>query len=526
MKLLNKIAKLMIAFLMTLSMGVTAFAEGETTSGYTISVASGDTHTYSVYQVLTGDLTSTTTDGNTVTKLSNVVAGSNFKTVDNKSAETVAEELASTQLTGQALANEIAKYVNFKGNAYATVSANSPKTGVPAGYYLIKDNGATDMTNDSYSTYIVKVVGDVTITPKKDTPTFEKKIKDTNDTTGDTSGWQDSADYDIGDAVPFQLTGTLPTNYDSYTTYYYEFSDQMEKGLTFNKDSVKVYVVNGEQKTKVTSGFTVSDGATISTTDTFNEGTAFTVTFSNLKGIKDSNNNPLVNSSSKIVVEYTATLNEHAVLGSTGNVNEAKLIYSNNPNNSGEGHSDHGETPWDNVIIFTYKVVVNKVDQDGYKLAGAAFKLEKEIKATTEGAQNTWTTVTEFTAGDATSFTFSGLDDGNYRLTETTTPAGYNTIDPITFTVTAVHDVEWTAGARTGVLTSLSGAKTENLQYTGEITFTSDVSKSSLTTNVVNKAGSTLPETGGIGTTIFYVVGGVLMIGAGLLLVKNKKTNN
>lgn len=112
------------------------------------------------------------------------------------------------------------------------------------------------------------------------------------------------------------------------------------------------------------------------------------------------------------------------------------------------------------------------------------------------------------------------MDAGQYILTETVTPAGFNTIDPITFTVTATHEIVWTTQGRTDVLTDLKGDK-----VTGEITFTSDKTKGSLTATVINKKGSVLPSTGGIGTTIFYVVGAILMIGAGVILVSRRRVN-
>ena len=118
----------------------------------------------------------------------------------------------------------------------------------------------------------------------------------------------------------------------------------------------------------------------------------------------------------------------------------------------------------------------------------------------------------------ATKFEWKGLDDGEYQLTEVITPARYNTIDPITFTVTADHDVVWTTKNQDEVLTSLSGKKA-----TGEIIFTANADKSELTTNVVNNKGSELPSTGGMGTTIFYVVGSILVLGAAILLITKKR---
>ena len=193
-------------------------------------------------------------------------------------------------------------------------------------------------------------------------------------------------------------------------------------------------------------------------------------------------------------------------------------MFSNNPNSDQIGKPDKpGETPWDNVIVFTYQVVVNKRAEsvDGDKLSGAEFTLEKELK---DGSKKTITVVK---SDDGTSFTFKGLDDGKYILTETKTPNEYNSIDPIEFTVKADHTITWDGTNRTGVLTSLTGN-----QEDGKITFAPKEDKSELVTNVVNKKGSTLPSTGGIGTTIFYVVGAILMVGAAVLLITKRRAEN
>ncbi|MDD6283165.1 MAG: prealbumin-like fold domain-containing protein, partial [Oribacterium sp.] len=160
--------------------------------------------------------------------------------------------------------------------------------------------------------------------------------------------------------------------------------------------------------------------------------------------------------------------------------------------------------PDDKNIVFTYKAVVNKVDQDKKSLAGAAFKLEKKK------SDGTYATVKEFTAGTDTRFEFNGLDDGNYKLTETTTPAGYNTINPIEFTISAEHDTD----SADPKLTRLSGNATS-----GEATFTADKDAGSLTTNVVNNQGINLPTTGGMGTRVLYA-GGAAMILVGAMIIR------
>ena len=186
------------------------------------------------------------------------------------------------------------------------------------------------------------------------------------------------------------------------------------------------------------------------------------------------------------------------------------MEYSNNPKGTGTGR-----TPWDNVIVFTYKVVVNKVDQAGHPLDGAQFTLTKKTKNGTDVVKTMDVNTT------LTQFTLSGLDDGEYTLTETVTPAHYNTISPITFTVNADHTITWGAESRDSILTSLSGNTAS-----GEITFTSSKTDGTLTTNVINNIGTTLPGTGGIGTTIFYVIGGGLMVAAAILLITKKRMEN
>ncbi|WP_173434663.1 SpaA isopeptide-forming pilin-related protein [Sharpea azabuensis] len=187
------------------------------------------------------------------------------------------------------------------------------------------------------------------------------------------------------------------------------------------------------------------------------------------------------------------------------------MTYSNNPNKGGEGET--GKTPNDKNIVFTYKAVVNKVDENRNSLAGAGFTLQKEYKK--EDGTTKYRDVKTIGASDkTTTFEFKGLDDGNYKLIESTTPAGYNTIAPITFTVSAEHDVK----SDNPTLTSLTGNKS-----TGEILFTPKIDDGSLTTNVANKKGSTLPETGGMGTTLLYAVGGVLVALAAAYIIISKK---
>lgn len=511
MKHSKKLASLLLALVMALSLAVTAFADESTTYSITINNSTAG-HTYEAYQIFTVDL-ATNEAGNKV--LSNIVWGSGVSEAGQTALGDAAAkaETLKTEADAKAFAKAVAPYLTTAaGSANTVTDGKYVISGLAAGYYLVKDqDGSLIGDNDSYTEYIIQVVGNVTATPKSDVPEVQKKVKDINDSTDTTkTDWQDSADYDIGDSIPFQLKATLADNVSSYTTYKVVFHDTLSKGLTYNNDA-KVYIGGTE-----TNGFAVT--ATVNADGT----TTLTVSCDDVKALDASN-------SSVITVEYTAKLNENAVLGSAGNPNEVYLEYSNNPNKSEKGNNETGETPKDVVIVFTYKTIINKVDSENKPLTGAAFKLEKLIKGK-DGDADTWTTVKEFAVDETTtSFTFSGLDDGQYKLTETKTPVGYNTIDPIYFVIEATHGE--TADAPTlktlnAYLTDANGNKQTEMKDGESVNIdlgTVDLTAGSITTTVVNKSGSKLPSTGGIGTTIFYVLGGVLVLAAVVLLVTKKR---
>ena len=506
-KAMKKLMAALLAVAMVCAMAIPAFADGSSSTStapvttlYRIT-APATTHIYEIYQIFTGDYS---TDAAGTAKLANIKWGANGTgTAGEAVGQTILDELSkvSSSASDKAKLDVIEKYVTLT-SPVETIT-NGGTADVVGGYYLIKDKDGSLSGSEPYTTYLVSVVGNVTINPKSSAvPEFKKKLKDTNDSTGDVSDWQDSADYDIGDDIPFRLQGTVPADYDSYSKYYYAFHDKEEKGLTFDPSTVKVYL--GDENGKIIPDtdykvLTKKDGTTSDNDCTFE------IVFDDLKKVTG------VTANSIITVTYKSQLNENAVLGAHGNVNKAKLEYSNNPRGDGKG-----ETPWDNVIVFTYKVVVNKVDQAGDPLEGAQFTLTKKTKNGTDVVKTMDVNTT------LTQFTLSGLDDGEYTLTETVTPAHYNTISPITFTVTADHKIDWDSiSTRDNVLTSLSGEKKG-----GEITFNVDKKAGTLTTDVVNNIGTTLPGTGGIGTTIFYVIGGGLMVAAAILLITKKRMEN
>lgn len=475
MKHLKKLVSLVLTVIMVLAMCIPVMAD-----------VNLGTHTFKAYQIFTGTYENKT--------LSNIDWGNG---VDKDalmrdtlftgctSAKDIADKLVDSSIQVQDFADIVAMHLN-QGNAISgTGTINLPA----AGYYLIEDTTSVSGADDAKNFTLLKVsaAGEVTPQVKTDKPSLVKKVKDINDTTGTETGWQDSADYDIGDEIPYQLTATMG-DLSHYKKYYVQFHDKMEH-LTFTEiTSVKV------------GGTVLSSGQYTYTWNT--ESKELTVTIEDVKIYNASKG-------TAVVVEYKATLDSDAVIGSTGNPNTAYLKYSNNPNNAGSGET--GQTPTDKNIVFTYKTVVNKVDQDGNPLEGAKFELFKKVG-------NAWISLGEpeakaANATDPTSkknvFEWKGLDDGQYKLVETVTPRQYNTINPIEFTIEASH--EETSDNPT--LISLTGGDK----------FTGDVSNGTLTAGIENNLGSTLPETGGIGTTIFYVVGVVLMLGAGVLLITKRR---
>lgn len=308
---MNKVLKGLVAVAASAAMAIagvagasTAMAEENTTATTNPTITfPTDTkyqdHTYEVYQIFTGDLS----DG----VLSNVKYGENG--AKTKGTEVTAAELKQLTdvnvegKTDQDKLDVIKTFAKLDSTPITTLTKTSTTYSAAPGYYLIKDKDGSVSGNDANTLYITRVVGDVTISPKSDVPSFQKKVKDTNDTTGDTTGWQDSADYDIGDKVPFQLKATLPSNYADYKTYYLAFHDMEETGLSFNADSVKVYVdsapVDSDKYTVKTTGLT--DGCT------------FEVVFTDLKTAVAAAKNGSV-----ITVDYTSTLTEQAVARQPG----------------------------------------------------------------------------------------------------------------------------------------------------------------------------------------------------------------
>lgn len=568
-------------------MAMTASAEGEETykitvgENYTGYTGDKATHTYEAYQIFTGTVIKDE-QGLPTGKLEGIAWGSAidtdkvygelakitigtgeeeknpFKNGDSAmdSAAAVASALGSATDDSE-LAKKFADTIATCFKLDAQVTEVSENANFAGGYYLIQDKSdSPDKGTDesgavigAKTRYILKVVGDAEINPKSGVPSVEKKVVENvkaskelyeNGAYKATDGkLNDVADYCIGDTVPFELIGTLPDAYDDYKSYFYQFNDTL--GTQFDTPTnVKVFAVNSTGETDITSNFTVSEPLT----------NTFTVTCNDLKKIDG------ITKDTVIVVRYNAVLNNTANIGLPGQENKVDLTYSRNPNYTGEGENtpeeDKGKTPEDKVIVFTYELDVTKYLDTKNTTAGvdkAGFKLynSDSTKVATLDENNKitgWTEITEenkATAGtevkttaDGT-FNFIGLDDGTYTLVETTVPNGYNKMDDLSITINAAtaNNQSW-MGAPDDALTALELNHGETPVYTANSDMQDTTGEDGnvikkadklgiVRDDIINKSGSTLPSTGGMGTTIFYLGGGAMVAVAGVFLITKKR---
>lgn len=535
-KVIKKLLAALLAVAMVCAMAIPAFAEN----------SEGDVdshHTYSAFQIFKGDV-----EGNNIKdfKISNVDWGSNI--INNsddflnklREADHIGPLFTNAQSAQEVLAVisqwhdsddysiAFARFVchylySNDANPTYVVRAGSNALTIPeakAGYYLFVDT--TDFSKDdsyhSYNSFLLMVTKgnwNVPITPKAEKPTVEKKVYDNPDGTS-TGGFGSSADHAINEKFQFQLTATLPdsTNraYDYYDKYSVIFHDTLSDGITYDKDDELDSVViksNGN-----TYNITDSSKYTIDTTDLESQN-SFVVNIDVKACAKDARFD--LNDGATITVTYTAHLNDKAYVntagGSTSNINKVYLTYSNNP----KDESSIGKTPESTpVYVYTYQLN-NTKHQDtekGPALEGACFRLYSDEACTDQSEVQLYQKdgfyypikdvlgkeAVEMKSAANGTFNVKGLDAGTYYLKEITPPDGYSACKVIPVTIKADH------------------SRNDQVNLEG----------SNLTNDIVNiKAGGiTLPSTGGIGTTLFYVVGGGLMVAAIVLLVTKKRMEN
>lgn len=656
MKKMRRFAAIAAAAAMTacMAMPMTAMLSASAVD-YTITIKDTDTanvHTYEAYQIFTGALadgvlsgiewgsgvdTTGLVDAVKAIELATAVkydeadetktSAKPFDAAGVTSAADIAKVLsvATAGTTGE---QEIAKaFADVVGNYLGTPLADADKTDdkivtTQAGYYLIQD--AANSAAIAKTRYILKVVDNVDITEKASYPNVIKKVQEETLTKavagdGDTveeaafvgvsdaykvgDGYNDVADYDIGDAVPFRLYGSMPSTLTDYDYYYYKFTDTL--GTQFNEPTDLTVKIVSKTGSADADGYVVPAKGGVNSdllnyTYNYDASTGFTLEFKDVRHLRDKSGNLIaVDKDSIVVVEYNAVLNKTANVGYEGQVNAVYLEYSKNPNeeykpwgddDNHNGTKDEGEntgddqnfdtedttetseqskTKEDGVVVFTYGFDINKVIAGSEtKLAGAKFAVyykngnDKVYIKTDEDniyAGNLTAPPTDETdvgnaygvwqSAEEGNIVIKGLDkDKQYFVEELAAPATYNPLDKdvavtigSTFDEAAIYQQTWTYQAtgnknQQGAYTALDEITiqqgednpvvvTDNVDNPDTQGVTEDATDLG-TIKIENSKGSSLPSTGGIGTTLFYVIGGTLAAGAGVGLIAKKRMKN
>lgn len=451
-----------------------------------------------------------------------------------------AGEITNDAAGAQAVADIVGKWTDNsdEANAFAKLAVANAATksgtysegvisGIADGYYVMADESAataTDPTGSAFTLGLLQVVGgeNVEVTTKIDYPTVVKKVQedDKTDDGGYGAGFNDVADWDANTDVPFKIIATMPSNIDEYDHYYMNFTDTLDD--TFGNPE-NIVVTAGTKTLVKDTDYTIAVN-----------GNDMNIVIMDLKGV----DGLTVNDKTTVTVTYTAKLNVSganlAIIGRNGQENKVKLEYSNNPNKTGDGSSapdDTGETPEDKVIVFTYELDITKIDgATKATIENAQFKLGND--------KNQWATVNEdgyFTGwvdneasatvlkSDANGiFKVIGLDDGSYKLKELNWSEEYN-IPETAFDAVIDANTLFTQD-------DYANASAALIELTGSVNGKDDTGVNAddgiVAGTIENNKGTTLPSTGGIGTTLFYVGGGCVVALAGVALITKKRMNN
>ena len=562
MKQIKKLLALVLALAICAAFALPAMADEGTTKTYTLTMNNPQpNHNYKVYQLLKG-VPYEESPENWI--LSNVKAGDDLPEIDSlifpegtNSPESV-EGLAELLSTFSAL--ELHQFINDNNNTIKSkgamdiipgVSDNGAIVwrGLEGGYYLVIDETAEEdiAEGDSLSNVIVKVVGDSVITPKPMEPEPDKEMAEDGDSSPE--------DRKIGDEITFDLSAAVAVgNLNLYETYILNFIDTMSKGLTFKGGQTLKMTVNYGEFTKeveITKGEMDGTGLRYATETKEDGSTLFKVFIPNLHDYlknEEGESINLVNGEVVVKLSYVAILNEEA-LNVDEVTNKVKLEFTNGPDDEQIGNTTEVEVP-----VYTFTINGVKLNGNGEKgedgklppLEGVEFELYESDATGKQGnalkfkysndGENAGKYVYS-TDDDASAtvvskedgyFGFAGLDAGYYLLKEIRPLDGYNTANDMLFYIEALHNEEGKltgykvskaeiVNGEVGEFSALSSKETE-----GEVEGGSSIS-TEFSFEIENKKGSTLPSTGGMGTTIIYIVGAVLVVGAGVLLFTKKR---
>jgi len=620
---------------------------GDTTNGYQADTETHVYKAYPIFTGTFDEDGLTVTGWATGYDFDGLIADTDFKALKTGTADTatVAKDMSDIKTGGGTIGpTHVAKMIediaqndsgkldtlakildSHKGTAAGVELSQEKdeKTTLGVGYYVIEDTYTQSTGNnektDAISKFILKVSDnsdEIAIIPKKSYPSVIKKVQENakdvlTDWAGgtataleaevDTSNkWNDVADYNIGAAVPFKLYGSMPATLDDYDHYYYKFTDTLgsqfdqpetvtvkvgNETLTFTKQADSKYytidTVHQKEYKYTPTGGSTEKTLKITNTD-YNcrvtyESNVLKVWFEDVKAYNG------VTKDTVVTVEYTAVLNNTAVIGLNGQENKVDLTYSNSPNFEYTPHTDtpdkpdlpespdypdtpdipdtpdvpdkpetpdtpdtpntpQDKTPEDKVVVFTYEIDINKIDGTTKRaLSGAEFTLknadnEYAVVDTETGKLTGWTTISnnasKLVSGADGLFKVIGIDSGTYILTEVTPPAGgyklpANPDFSVVLTATTVNTQKYTSSDyanAAAVLTGIAGTiNSENMTVLNADTTANRGANGGVSGTIENNKGTQLPSTGGIGTALFYLAGGVMAVGAGVILVTKKR---
>lgn len=511
-----------------------AFAEGVANGLVTITNANGNETNFKGYKIFDANVVM---DENGQTLVSNITWANDkvetavteeIKKIDRSASITTAQDAADwikTNVTGTnkttsvesgsaayKIAAAVAAVTGLDDSSdYATTSQGAANN-LSHGYWLFVTDAATVTGVEAGTAPIFTVVGDeeINITEKTSIPTVDKEVFEGGN-------WGKVSDSYIGEEVEYKLTGSVASNIDTYKKYEYTFQDHLSVGLKANKASVEVKI--GDIVIQPSNGYTVDLKDTTDASGKPTGGQDLTISFSDLKAAASATGVTL-KGDSKVVVTYKAELTDKAEYTATGNTNDVKLVYSNNPMVDGTGTSTSKR-----VTDHVFRLDVTKVDKDEQsRKLEATFQVKMTHEGNKELTKEKWLTqeggLTEDGASagkfktdkDSGKIYIPGLVAGTYEITECNTPAGYNTLAPFTITVDPTYDED-------GTLTGLDVTPSNT-----EMVTPSTTNDATIPVTIKNKKGSGLPLTGLNGVTFTWIAGGaVLCIGVAHLIRSRKQ---